>query len=376
MSWMSQFLAATALMHAIPFDGVLRVFVRDSLQLPAADQKTFLQSALLLNILAVLMAGIATFPYVEMAGGGILDKLELAGSFILLMVGFVTLFTSMAYWQAHLEVKKYALTNAASTVCGLVALTIGSYCRLPIQWLLMLWLGGQTLPLVFTWPLLGFQSLGLRVNASRYLPKIFHAAVAISLIIVIGRITEVVARAWVIEKIGVERTGLWQAIVRISDVYMVPLNAVLAMVFYPKAAALAHERPQLLRLLLRWLAVILGLALLGLLLLYALKDWVIQVFMSPDFAPASQWMDAYLWGDFFKIASYLLTAIAIINRQNKALIIGEFVSASIYLGSIHWGLDKDPAFLTNWHAYRYALYCGYWVVLLSFYFRPSTRAIR
>ena len=367
MVFLSQFLAVTAFMHAVPFDGVLRAYVKEAALQNDSDRRKKLQVALTVNIALVLATLPILFFYTSLTDYGLGMKLILAFSFVAAMIMFVAFFTSISIWQLEMKVKNYAFANVCSTLAGLGGVLISIWLHISLPWILVIWLFCQSIPIAFT--IANFKeilkpkiiSVFYWNERSEYL-NLLKIGLTIASISIIGRGADVATRTMVLGILGETNTGLWQALSRISDVYIVPLNALLGMMFYPQAAALVQDLERLKLLVRQWILLIVGLSIPSLFILFYIKQWVLVIVMSESFLPAGEWMQWQLMGDSFKILSYILASLAIVLSRNKQLIAIEILSSillifgSYFMAELYGGIG-----LTQLHFIRYLLYCLYWV---------------
>jgi len=367
MVFLSQFLAITAFMHAIPFDSVLRVFVKQSAVLGQEERIHLLGMSASVNIALVLVASPVLYYYTSISNYSWYGQFALAAAFAGGMVLFVSFFTSITLWQMEMKAHLYALANGSSTVCGLVGVLVGVWLHVPLPWILVVWLVAQSLPLLATGR--NFQEfksiikvIGLFWNERSKWMMLLKAGLAIATFTVIGRGADVLIRGLALRLLGEESTGLWQALGRISDIYFVPLNALLGMLFFPKAASLVNDTLALGRLTRQWLLAIMCIAIPSLLLLFLLRNSIIPIVMSEAFLPAASWMKYQLLGDGFKIMSFILTSLAIVQGKTKNLFYIELISATILLGGGYIAATYFGARgLVILHAIRYFIYCSYWI---------------
>jgi len=367
MVFLSQFLAVTAFMHAVPFDGVLRAYVKEAALQDNSGRRKKLQVALIVNLALVLASFPILFFYTSLTNYGFGMKTILAFSFITAMMMFVAFFTSISIWQLEMKLKNYAFANVCSTLAGLVGVLISILLHISLPWTLVIWLLFQSIPLVFT--IVNFKEIqkpkiisALYWNERSDYLNLLKIGLTIASISIIGRGADVATRTMVLSILGETNTGLWQALSRISDVYIVPLNALLGMMFYPQAAALVQDSERLKVLLRQWILVVMGLSIPSFIILFYIKQWVLVLVMSESFLPAGEWMQWQLVGDSFKILSYILASLAIVLGRNKQLIFIEIlssillISGSYFMAELYGGIG-----LTQLHFIRYLLYSLYWV---------------
>ena len=107
---------------------------------------------------------------------------------------------------------------------------------------------------------------------------------------------------------------------------------------------------------------------MGLIMVYLLKDILIQILFTKEFLPVSKLFIWQLVGDFFKALSLILGYQFFAKKLTKAFIITEIISLTIlwfsstYLLSIY-GIEG----IVMAHAFTFFMY----FVVLGIYFRKS-----
>lgn len=188
-------------------------------------------------------------------------------------------------------------------------------------------------------------------------------AMAISAI-VFGRLLDFVVRDYVIEIYGLEKTGIWQSVVKMSTSYMIILTGTVGVVYYPKMASLIHDKIQLRAYVLKVMGFVAFVSILALGVYYLNKEFFLTLFFSAEFKQAGYLVKYQVFGDFFAILSYLLAYLLSARVETMRYIAAQVVSAVIYVSLISILIQPmDLEALTMAYMWRYI---GFFLILILF----------
>ncbi|MFC5769132.1 O-antigen translocase [Thauera sinica] len=143
-----------------------------------------------------------------------------------------------------------------------------------------------------------FRHLGWSVDKSR-----IRHLLSFSIVTLIGAtsipIAHLIIRDVVGRQSGWDQVGLWQGAVKISDVYMQFVGVVLVNYALPRCAAATNLDRAVVELKTTLLWLLLAIS-AGLLLLYLIRNIVIELVFSKDFLPMSDFFAAQFIGDIFR----------------------------------------------------------------------------
>ncbi len=169
----------------------------------------------------------------------------------------------------------------------------------------------------------------------------------------------------VIENLDINQAGYWEALTRISNYYLLFLTTVLTVYFLPKLSkSTSNEETK--SVFWSYYKGIIPVFLVGLLVVYLLKDILIQMLFTKEFIPVSELFFWQLLGDFFKALSLILGYQFFAKKLTKAFIITELLSltilwfSSIYLLKVY-GIEG----VVMAHAFTFFMY----FLVLGIYFR-------
>lgn len=174
-------------------------------------------------------------------------------------------------------------------------------------------------------------------------------------------------RNLIVDMQGIEAMGYWEAMNRISNYIYVFASSFIGMYWYPKLAKQSKKRT-FLGLLLPFYKMIIPPMILGFLVIFIAKEYVVRIVLSEAFLPSLPLFSWQLVGDFFKIISSVLSYQFFAKKMTKDYVITEVISLSIwYLSSVIFVRYYGYLGGAIGYCFTYALY----FVLLCFWFRKS-----
>lgn len=184
---------------------------------------------------------------------------------------------------------------------------------------------------------------------------------------VFGSLVFLAIRKHIIAVLGIEQAGYWEAITRISNYYLLFISTMLTVYFFPKLA-FSQSKKATKNVLWSYYYGILPLFVLGLIVLFFLRFFVIQLFFTKAFIPVSELFFWQLLGDMFKAASLILGYQFFAKRLTTAFIATEIFSLLMMYIFCHLFIT---AFGIQGVVMAHALtYFIYWMILVI-YFRKS-----
>ncbi|HZW76864.1 MAG TPA: O-antigen translocase [Flavobacteriaceae bacterium] len=181
---------------------------------------------------------------------------------------------------------------------------------------------------------------------------------------------EIDIRIMIQNRIHIDDAGIWTAMTNISKNYMVFSQAVFSLYVLPKFAGIftRHEFKKELLSIYKTLLPLFG---VGMILVYVLRDVVIQI-IYPDFtemAPLFKWQ---LLGDFVRLASLVLGYQFLAKRLVRNFIFTEILSLALFYGFSYYltGIYGVEGVVMA-HFFRYLIYFVVVLVLVLRYFRKN-----
>ena len=184
-------------------------------------------------------------------------------------------------------------------------------------------------------------------------------------------LSQIAIRTYMTGEFGIEYAGYWEAMTRLSGAYLMLVTTTLSVYYLPRLSELSAISDIKKEVYLGY-KVIFPIALLGAMLVYLLRDWVIGLLFTDEFLPMQ---DLFLWqmiGDSLKIGSWILAYLMLSKGMTKLFIVTEIIFSVLllvltYLSTKIFGFEGvSIAYLVN-----YALY---WLVMSLFVFKTLRRS--
>ena len=179
---------------------------------------------------------------------------------------------------------------------------------------------------------------------------------------VMGPVSQLFIRDHLIGEFGLADAGYWDALTRISMLYLTVVTVPLSIYYLPRLAEI-RDMGELRREILSGYRLIVPVTIIGALAMFLLRDLIIMILFTPDFAPMR---DLFAWqmaGDVLKISGWLLGYILIARGMMKPFIATEIafgVSWYVLVRAFtpHFGLEGvQIAYAVNYLLYIVMLAC-------------------
>lgn len=184
---------------------------------------------------------------------------------------------------------------------------------------------------------------------------------------VLGPIVFLAIRNTIIENLGFDQAGFWETMSRISSYYMLFVSTILTVYFLPKLS-IAKNNQETKMVFWKFYKSILPVFVVGVIVVYFLRFFIIQLLFTKEFLPVSALFFWQLVGDVFKVASLILGYQFFAKKLVAAFVISEVLSlATLYFSSLiflhYYGIEG----VVMAHAFYNFIY----LIVLSIYFRKS-----
>lgn len=365
------FLASFDSISSLGFQNGIIKYVTENKESSYELKKIF--STLFLCIIGVsVFFGILLFCFADYWNSIVFDGYDF--SYLFKILGFISpLYISSIYLNAIInglgEFKKIMYINIIGNITGLL---------ITIFFVLKYNVFGAVLSIIIAPSLLFFVSLYFLVSKLSLLKhisiKIFDLKLIKNLLHyflmalvsgVLGPLVMLLIRNNLIENQGIDQAGYWEAMSRISSYYLLFMNTLLTVYYYPKLVS-AQNSVETRDVLYDFYKKVLPIFGIGLILLFLLKDILISILFTEDFKPVSQLFFLQIIGDFLKTISWILALQFFAKKMTKAFIITEVFSLSILLvSSFCFTSLFEVEGVVLAHAFTYFIY----TIVLGIYFR-------
>lgn len=203
----------------------------------------------------------------------------------------------------------------------------------------------------------------LRLNCM-VLKELSHYLIMIVISGVLGQILQIYIRNLIIGQSGIASAGYWEAMNRISSNYMLFINTLLSVYYYPKLinAGNSIETKMVFK---NYYKTIIPLFITGALFLYFIRIYLVKLLLTDAFESVTTLFFWQLIGDFFKTISWILGFQFLAKRMTKQFLFFEIVS---FLILFFISIYCIPMYKTQGAVMAFALsYAIYWMLLMVYF---------
>lgn len=179
-------------------------------------------------------------------------------------------------------------------------------------------------------------------------------------------LSQILIRAYLSQEFGLAYAGYWEAMIRLSTVYLMLVTTTLGVYYLPRLSELKmiDEIKKEVYLGYKFLF---PLAVAGGVVIFVLRDWIIKVLFSPSFAPMQSLFFWQMMGDALKIGSWILAYLMLSKAMTKLYISTEIIF-TLSLITLTYVCTQLFGFegVSIAHLINYGMY---WVVISFFIFK-------
>ena len=286
----------------------------------------------------------------------------------LLFFNFNTLF--LAILNGKKEILKLVLANIAGSLFALIVTSIlaiklhlyGALIALSIYQSIAFIV---TLFLCYRADWFKFSSLFGKIDLE--ITKKFSSFIWMALVSAICvPLSQILIRAYLSQEFGLAYAGYWEAMIRLSTVYLMLVTTTLGVYYLPRLSELKmiDEIKKEVYLGYKFLF---PLAVAGGVVIFVLRDWIINVLFSPSFAPMQSLFFWQMMGDALKIGSWILAYLMLSKAMTKLYISTEIIFtlsliALTYVCTQLFGFEG----VSMSHFINYGMY---WIIISFFIFK-------
>lgn len=195
-------------------------------------------------------------------------------------------------------------------------------------------------------------------NALKNLLKFVAMAITSS---ICAPLSQILVRDHLSVKFGLESAGYWQAVTKISDIYLMMVTLTLSAYYLPRISEI-REAKELKAEIMKTYRFVLPLAACSALSIYLLRDFIVSALFTPDFSPMITLFAWQLLGDVLKIGSWVLAFVLLGRASTGAFVMAEIIFSvqlvvfTIVLTSRFGLAGSVMAFALNYLLYWVAMY--------------------
>ncbi|ABQ27350.1 O-antigen translocase [Geotalea uraniireducens] len=273
-------------------------------------------------------------------------KNEAYGSVFLWFAATLTLFVFNALLLAILngkkDIRRYVIVNITGSLVSLVV--TGFLARVwSLYGALVALATNQSIVFIVTFAMClktdWFRLQNLIGNFDRSIARNLAKFVLMALTTAaVGPTSQIIVRNHIATTLGWTTAGHWQAVTKISEMYLLLVTSTLGIYYLPRLSEIRDNR-ELKQEIIQGYKLILPLAVLGAGTIYLLRDWIVLTLFSPDFSPMKGLFAWQLAGDVVKIGSWLLAYVMLGRTMVRTFIITEVLFTVTWIGMVYYLTD-------------------------------------
>lgn len=299
--------------------------------------RTYLSTALRITVICSLCVGVAMIVLNRLLSRLILQTEEYW--YVFLIFGFTILLYALnlmllSVVNGFKEFKKYVKINIANSVVGL-CFTLVFVLTLGLPGALVSAVTYQSVMLFITMWMVRKSSWAAWSNFKERLNRLaskqyFKYTLMTLTTAATVPISQLLLRSYVISDISPIEAGWWEAMNRLSNMYLMVITTSFTVYYMPRLSELS-DKYELRREIFKAYKLIVPILIVGFALIYLFRHLIIRILFSPEFLPMENLFIWQLIGDFFKICSWLLAFIMVAKAMSKAYIATEIIFALLYI---------------------------------------------
>ncbi|MCU8031120.1 O-antigen translocase [Shewanella sp. SM73] len=169
-------------------------------------------------------------------------------------------------------------------------------------------------------------------------------------------ISLILIRNILVSNVGWEQAGYWQAVWKISEVYLSVLTIALSTYYLPKLASLSDYN-SIIKEVNTTAKVFVPAVVIMAVIIYLLRDFIISLLFTAEFSSAGELFAVQLVGDVFKISSFLYAYLMLAKGRTKVYILSEiFFSITFFALSFIFIKNVGLQGVTYAYALNYLFY--------------------
>lgn len=212
-----------------------------------------------------------------------------------------------------------------------------------------------------------FKNISIKFYNLSFLKSLSSYSLMALVSAVLGPMVLLAIRKNIILNLGIEQAGFWEAMGRVSSYYFLFISSIIGIYFLPKLT-IAKTNQETKSLFWEYYKGILPVFIIGMVIIYFLRDFIVQLLFTKEFLPVSKLFFWQLVGDTFKAASIILGYQFFAKKLTLAFIGFEIFSLTVlYASSIYFLSIYSIEGVVMAHAITFGTY----FLTLVVYFRKS-----
>jgi O-antigen/teichoic acid export membrane protein len=233
------------------------------------------------------------------------------------------------------EFRKYVIVNIAGSIVGLIFTVVLSF-SFGLYGALISFVTYQSMVVIITLILIAkspkfewkmFFGKFSKTAAIRLLSYSKMAIVTASVL----PLSQWLVRDFIITHVGKENAGLWEAMNKISNIYLMVITTSLSVYYLPKLATLKTNKEIKNEVMTVYKLLVPALIIFSLLLI-VFKYYIISILFTEKFQEMQQFFAPQLLGDLLKMSTWVLGYLLVAKAMTKTYIFVEIISCALFVG--------------------------------------------
>ncbi len=329
----------------------------------ATNRNNFLITSFLIGFIFSIISCIILVAFNEFFAEKVLHEKTYGYIFTIfgISIFFLTLnIILMSFLNGMGEIKKFIMINIASNFVGLIFTSIMSI-YIGIEGALISYATGEAIVLIVTIVMIlkskwfSFDILKGEIEKDNITKLLKYTLMALFTLISLA-LTPIIIREYIGSYLSWEEAGYWQAVWRISQIYLMVFTMILSIYYVPKLSGL-NDINDIKKEIKSGYKLLMPIVITIMLSIYFLREFIVELIFTKEFLPAITLFAFQLIGDTIRVASRLVDKLLIAKAKTRLFIFSElffsltFITFAI-IGINYYGLIG----VTYGYAFSFLLY--------------------
>jgi len=151
--------------------------------------------------------------------------------------------------------------------------------------------------------------------------------------------TQILIRKTLLSTYGTTSAGEWEAMVRLSNLYLTLIMNIMLVYYLPKLSQ-ENDKLELKKEIFKGFKFFTPIVVVSALAIYFMRSFIVTTLLSAEFRGMETFFVPQLIGDIFKVLSFLYAYLVIAKRLTTFFIISEIITSFIYVGMSYFLMQK------------------------------------
>ena len=178
-------------------------------------------------------------------------------------------------------------------------------------------------------------------------------------------VSQIMVRSYLTEHLSIDEAGYWQAVWKISEVYLMVVTTSLSTYYLPRLSEI-KDKYELRQEIYRGYKILLPVTIIMACGIYVMREYIILILFTSKFMPMKELFLFQLIGDVLKITSWLLAFLMLARTMIKLYIVTEIIFGFSFVGFTYLFVNQYGLVgITYAYALNYLAYLMMMVVVIG-----------